>query len=269
MKELICPVCQKRLILAEKSYKCENNHCFDISKYGVVNLSLNNKSSKKRHGDDKLMVVSRKDFLDKGYYEPILNTVCTLAKKHCKPGSVLLDAGCGEGYYTCAVANKLNSNAVYGVDISKDALRYFKKRLPDSAAIVSSIFKMPIESKSIDVVINMFAPTPNEEFSRVIKKDGILIRTFVLRNHLIELKKAVYDKAYYNDEENAEVEGFELTETVKTEKIIHINGEKDIKNLFCMTPYYYKTSKSDQQKLNGLNVFDTTLQVMTGIYKKL
>ena len=269
MKELICPVCQKRLILAEKSYKCENNHCFDISKYGVVNLSLNNKSSKKRHGDDKLMVVSRKDFLDKGYYEPILNTVCTLAKKHCKPGSVLLDAGCGEGYYTCAVANKLNSNAVYGVDISKDALRYFKKRLPDSAAIVSSIFKMPIESKSIDVVINMFAPTPNEEFSRVIKKDGILIRTFVLRNHLIELKKAVYDKAYYNDEENAEVGGFELTETVKTEKIIHINVEKDIKNLFCMTPYYYKTSKSDQQKLNGLNEFDTTLQVMTGIYKKL
>ena len=60
-----------------------------------------------------------------------------------------------------------------------------------------------------------------------------------------------------------------MTETVKTEKIIHINGEKDIKNLFCMTPYYYKTSKSDQQKLNGLNEFDTTLQVMTGIYKKL
>lgn len=75
MKELICPVCNEELILNQNSYKCNHNHCFDVSKYGVVNLSLNNKSSKKRHGDDKMMVIARKEFLDSGYYEAIQKAV--------------------------------------------------------------------------------------------------------------------------------------------------------------------------------------------------
>ncbi len=265
---LICPVCKQKLNLDQKTYKCENNHCFDVSKYGVVNLSLNNKSSKKRHGDDKMMVVARKEFLDSGYYAPIQDTVVNLLKKHCKTGSTLLDAGCGEGYYTAAAAEALCAEAVFGIDISKDALRWFKKRMPTAMPIVSSIFKMPIADKSVDVVLNMFAPNPAEEFSRILKKDGFMIRTFVLRDHLIELKQAVYDKAYYNNVESAEVEGFRLIDSVKTEKLIHIEDE-NIKNLFCMTPYYYKTSKSDQLKLERLQSLDTTLQVMTGIYKKL
>lgn len=269
MKEIICPVCAKELHFDEKSYKCENGHCFDISKYGVLNLSLNNKSSKKRHGDDKLMVLSRKSFLDKGYYKPILDTVCRCIDKHCEKGGILLDAGCGEGYYTAAASDTMKPEAVYGIDISKDALRYFKKRLPNSLPIVSSVFRMPIADKSVDVLINMFAPTPTDEFSRIIKKGGYLIRTFVLRHHLIELKQAVYDKAYHNDEESERLEGFDLIETVKTEKTINIIGNEDINNLFCMTPYYYKTSKNDQEKLKEINALCVTVQTATGIYKKL
>ena len=266
--ELICPVCSQELNLFDKTYKCENNHCFDISKFGVVNLSLNNKSSKKRHGDDKLMVLARRDFLDKGYYEPIRDAVVKLAKKYCAEGSVLLDAGCGEGYYTEALAKDTCAKAVYGVDISKDALRWFKKRITNATAIVSSIFKMPIKTNSVDILLNMFAPNPQEEFARVIKKDGYLIRTFVLKEHLIELKRAIYETAYYNDEEQIEIEGFSLVDSIKTECVITVNGE-DIKNLFCMTPYYYKTSEKDQRKLDKLTSLDTKIQVMTTIYKKL
>ena len=49
---------------------------------------------------------------------------------------------------------------------------------------------------------------------------------------------------------------------------MHIEGE-DIKNLFCMTPYYYKTSEKDQKKLELLDKLDTTVSVMSAIYKKL
>lgn len=268
MKELICPVCSRKLILSKNIYKCESNHCFDVSKYGVVNLSLNNKSSKKRHGDDKMMVLARKIFLDSGYYEPIQKAVVTLCEKYCKKGGVLLDAGCGEGYYTSAVADAINADGVYGIDISKDALRWFKKRIADATPIVSSIFKMPIADESIDILINMFAPLPEKEFMRVLKKEGYMIRTFVLKNHLIELKQAVYDKAYYNNPEEMQVEGFSLIDSIKTERKIHVKGE-NIKHLFCMTPYYYKTSESDQRKLEALTSLNTTLEVMTAIYKKL
>lgn len=267
MKELICPVCSEKLDLFEKTYKCKNNHCFDISKYGVTNLSLNNKSSKKRHGDDKIMVIARKEFLDNGYYSPINKAVVSLVKKHNLHG-ILLDAGCGEGYYTSSVDESMNATATYGIDISKDALRYFKKRLPNATAIVSSIFKMPIKTNSIDVVLNMFAPLPADEFSRVLKKDGALIRTFVLENHLIELKQAVYDNAYLNEVDNSDIDGFKMIDSVITKQKIHILGE-NIKNLFLMTPYYYKTSQKDQQKLESLKELDTTIEVMTAIYKKL
>lgn len=268
IKEIICPVCENELFLDNNAYKCKNNHSFDISKYSTVNLSLNNKSSKKRHGDDKKMVVARKEFLDKGYYSPILNSVVKLAKKHCKEGSVLLDAGCGEGYYTSEIAKQINATKIIGIDISKDALRWFKKRCESSVAIVSSIFKMPVKSQSIDLAVNMFAPNPCDEFLRVIKKDGFLIRTFVLKNHLIELKQAVYDNAYYNDEEDVNIDGFCLVEQQETSQKIIVEGE-DIEKLFLMTPYYYKTSKQDQEKLKTLNSLETTIQVMTAIYKKL
>ena len=66
MKGFCCPVCGKTLICKENSLVCENNHCFDKSKSGYVNLLLS--QGKKGHGDDKLMVQARQSFLDKGYY---------------------------------------------------------------------------------------------------------------------------------------------------------------------------------------------------------
>lgn len=266
MNNLICPVCKLKLS-GEKTFKCENNHCFDISKYGVVNLALSNKSSKKRHGDDKLMVLARKNFLDSGYYKPIQKSVTELVNKYCSSAKIIVDAGCGEGYYTKAVANSTDALEIYGIDISKEALRYFKKRLENALPIVSSIFKMPIKDKSADIVMNMFAPLPSEEFLRILKDNGYLIRTFVLKEHLIELKQSIYDNAYYNKPENEQVDGFRLIDKIIVDKMITVTGE-NIKNLFCMTPYYYKTGIKDQQKLEKLNEITTKIQVETAIYQK-
>lgn len=267
MNNLICPVCKSKLF-AEKSFKCENNHCFDISKYGVVNLMLSNKSSKKRHGDDKLMVLARKSFLDKGFYQPIQESVTALVKKHCQNAGVIVDAGCGEGYYTKAVADCTNALEIYGIDVSKEALRFFKKRVNNALPIVSSIFKMPIRDKSADIVLNMFAPISSNEFSRILKDNGFLIRTFVLKEHLFELKQAIYDNAYYNKPENKQVEGFKLIDRVNVDKSITASKD-DLKNLFCMTPYYYKTGLADQQKLEKIEKLTTKIQVETAIYQKI
>ena len=68
MSLFICPVCNSVLTELESMFKCENNHCFDKAKQGYVNLLMSQQSSNKRHGDDKLMVKSRRDFLGNGYY---------------------------------------------------------------------------------------------------------------------------------------------------------------------------------------------------------
>ena len=48
MGELICPVCKSDLISQNNTLKCINNHCFDYSKYGYVNLLLGSKSGDKK-----------------------------------------------------------------------------------------------------------------------------------------------------------------------------------------------------------------------------
>ena len=64
---LVCPKCKEKLVKIENSYKCLNNHSFDISKEGYVNLLL----SKSNAGDNDLLIKSRHNFLNKGYYEDL------------------------------------------------------------------------------------------------------------------------------------------------------------------------------------------------------
>lgn len=267
MKSLICPVCALPLNREERTFKCDKNHCFDLSKYGVLNLALSNKSKDKRHGDDKAMVVARRKFLENGYYENIRKTVSYLAEKHGKKG-VFLDAGCGEGYYTSAVAERTNPAEIYGIDISKEAVRYFKKRLPNSVAVVASIYKIPIKTNSVDILLSLFAPKSETEFSRLLSDNGILIRTTVLKEHLFELKQAVYDIPYENDCEETDLNGFEIIEEVTDDYFIEIKSNADIKALFLMTPYYYKTGAKDQAKLENLQKLKVKVQVKTTAYKK-
>ena len=50
---IICPICKEKLEREGKSYRCINNHSFDISKSGHINLLIDNKKHSKMPGDDK------------------------------------------------------------------------------------------------------------------------------------------------------------------------------------------------------------------------
>ena len=97
MSILICPVCGGNLEKTEHSYVCVKGHSFDIARSGYVNLLLSKHMGKTVHGDNKLMVNARREFLEKGYYAPLMNALCDKAEEFFQ-GKVLLDAGCGEGY---------------------------------------------------------------------------------------------------------------------------------------------------------------------------
>ena len=78
----VCPVCGKNLNKCDNAYKCGENHSFDLSKSGYVNLLLSKHIGKTVHGDNKLMVKARRDFLDKGYYSGLKDLLCTMAAKY-------------------------------------------------------------------------------------------------------------------------------------------------------------------------------------------
>lgn len=273
MYGFICPVCGNDLTTTDKSMKCINNHNFDISKSGYVNLLMNQKIKEKRHGDDRLMVLSRRDFLNKGYYNILMDKLYPIIGKHSVKGCRILDAGCGECWYTSNIYNYLTGNQIepqmLAVDISKDALSAGARRNQDIKLAVASIFQLPVRDKSCNILFNIFAPHSSKEFSRVLKKDGILIRVIPLEKHLFTLKKIVYDEPYENTIESYELNGFMLAEKLELRDTIHINCNEDIMSLFKMTPYYYKTSVEDQKKIQALNELDTEVEFGILVYKKV
>ena len=255
-----------------KCLVCEKNHSFDIAKSGYVNLLMSQQIKDKRHGDDRLMVNSRRDFLNKGYYNPLLEKLLPTVARYAKDGCKILDAGCGECWYTANIYEHLERNHIrpelFGVDISKDALAAGAKRNHDIELAVASVFHIPVGDGACDILLSVFAPFCHEEFVRILKAGGILIRVIPLEKHLLSLKTAVYDRVYENKPESLELEGFELLETQEVKGSIHLENNEDIRHVFTMTPYYYKTSAKDQQKLAALPELDTEIEFGIFTYRK-
>ena len=267
---LCCPVCGGALERCAGAYRCQKNHSFDIAKSGYVNLLLN--SSQGHHGDDKLMVRARRDFLDKGYYDRFIAAVADAAAEFAPNKAAVLDAGCGEGIYSLSVLRAIEeagkTGELIGVDISKTALQYAAKRSTDFTLCVASCAHLPVADGSIDEVLNIFSPFVPEEFARVLKRGGHLLRAYPLREHLWELKALIYDLPRDNPPTPLETEGFTLIETREVRDRIHLPCTEDILALFRMTPYYYKTGVKDQQKAERAKELDVQLAFGLAIYQK-
>ncbi len=261
----ICPNCSCALEKKGNSFFCENRHCFDIAKQGYINLLQSNQSSSKHHGDDRLMVKARRDFLEKGFYSELKDRLCDDITHCAEKPSVLIDAGCGEGYYTRAVAESLKRknalSAAGGIDISKDAVSAAAKAGGNIQYAVASVYDMPVKSETADIVLNIFAPGAFDEFYRILTPGGLLVVVYPLENHLIELKQAVYDEVYKNDSIPSVPKGFSLISSREIKQVLHLESNEDIVNLFKMTPYYYKTGADDQKKLERISRLDISFEV--------
>ena len=51
-----CPLCEQALSFDERTFRCENNHCFDLAKENYVNLLPVQFKHSKEPGDNKAMV---------------------------------------------------------------------------------------------------------------------------------------------------------------------------------------------------------------------
>ena len=79
---LRCPVCGQTLNQQEKTLVCGNRHSFDIARQGYVNLLPVTQKHSKHPGDTRDMVAARRAFLDRGYYAPIAQMICTQFTGH-------------------------------------------------------------------------------------------------------------------------------------------------------------------------------------------
>ena len=119
-----CPLCGSPLTREERGCICPARHSFDRAAAGYVHLLPPNRMHSKAPGDDREMVAARAAFLERGYYAPLrqaLEELVLEASAHLE-GPVLLDSGCGEGYYTAGMFRALERDGELTVRVYEQCL---------------------------------------------------------------------------------------------------------------------------------------------------
>ena len=270
---LSCPHCNQPLAIADKSYSCVNNHCFDVSKEGYINLLPVNKKKSKSPGDNDVMIDSRRVFLEAGYYDQLADKIASsILINQSTHLNHLLDAGCGEGYYTDKVLSNIrhDDSEVIGIDISKHAVKLAAKKYRESSFVVSSIYSMPIIAEKMDLVLTVFAPILAEELARVVHDESTVVIVGPAADHLKELAEIIYDDFRpHQSKIVAKMEPFfSLAANERLTYTINVKSQDHIMDLLKMTPYYWNISKETLKQMESLESLELTCDFEILLFNK-
>ena len=273
MFPFLCPLCGEPLQSNPGGLCCPGGHCFDRAREGYVHLLPVGQKRSKAPGDDKGMVAARRAFLDRGWYNPLRDALCALAVRYAHgPAPAVLDAGCGEGFYTAAVRDALLSAgrapAVAGIDISKFSVQKAAKRYSGISFAVASAYRLPVAAESVDLLLNVFSPLAIDEFRRALRPGGTYLYVVPAARHLWQLKEVLYDRPYPNEERETPYEGFAYQEILPVSFTVRLPTQADIHALFQMTPYYWKTSRQGAARLERLETLTCEMAFHIHVFRR-
>ena len=191
---LICPVRDCHLALArdERRVVCPRGHSFDVARSGYINLLQPQDRRSRRPGDTGEALASRRRLHDRGVTRPLLEAIAELASP--TPQDIVLDAGCGDGFYLGNLAERTGCGA-HGVDISVSAIDTAARRYPQHQWIVANADRfLPFADASFSLVVSITARMNSAEFRRVLGDDGRLLIALPAPGDLIELRGAGRDR---------------------------------------------------------------------------
>uniref|UniRef100_UPI0036DBB7CB 23S rRNA (guanine(745)-N(1))-methyltransferase n=1 Tax=Photorhabdus sp. RM322S TaxID=3342825 RepID=UPI0036DBB7CB len=267
-----CPLCHQPLLLTRQQWRCENNHQFDCAKEGYVNLMPVQYKRSKEPGDSPEMMQSRRAFLDLGCYQPLQQRVLELLEKYLPENTdSLLDIGCGEGYYTAAVEERLNKGGnlnIYGLDVAKIAVRYGAKRYPSVSFCVASSHRLPFADRSLAGVLRIYAPCKVEELARVIKSQGIVLTVTPGPRHLYQLKELIYQNIHLHPSKTEQLAEFELITNESLSYSMKLDGIQAC-HLLQMTPFAWRATETVKKELADKALFECETDFILRVYQRI
>ena len=313
MSLFICPLCQSPLQPAIDTWRCDGSvnpkktaHSFDVARQGYVNLLPVQQKKSKAPGDNEQSIKARQRFLTAGYYQPLQQLVCEQialllandklskdqsAKDQENVTSRWLDIGCGEGYYTQALAEQANINELIAADISKPAVIEMAKISkaahhlwyqinPNQGAnheqtrqqsqkdnqqsppqktviypIVTSAAHLPLQAQSINGVSSIFSPILPATFASLLADNGYLVIAKPDVAHLISVRDALFDEVREHDSDKFLTElapYFRLLGTHRVSTELSLSAQA-LSDLLTMTPYAYRAQLDKRQALLAMS----------------
>ncbi|TYR48545.1 methyltransferase domain-containing protein [Acinetobacter baumannii] len=262
----MCPVCRQRLELVSKTWRCEQGHSYDIAKQGYVNLHVVQHKHSKNPGDTPESIDARRAFLQGGYYQPLQQAIVHLLKD--LKAKMVLDIGCGEGYYTSAMQQIVEQ--CIGVDIAKNAVQRAAKLNDKVTWVVGTGATLPVIDQSMDVCTSLFSPIPQTEILRVLKDDGYLIVVTPATDHLYAMREALFEQVNPHTPQKF-VEQLQDLFELKEQQVIEaplVLDQQALKNLIAMTPYAYKASPERRMQLEQKAHLQVTASFQIYLFQK-
>ncbi|WP_160154213.1 23S rRNA (guanine(745)-N(1))-methyltransferase [Microbulbifer sp. ALW1] len=248
-----CPHCKQSLELHNRSWRCASGHSFDCAKEGYVNLLPVQQKRSREPGDSAEMLNARRNFLEAGHYQPLAEAIGALLANLGNSHAVLLDVGCGEGYYSRALqAYGWRQEQICGIDIAKAGVRLASKKQKAAHFAVASSYHLPVADGSVDAILRVFAPGPVEELVRVLKPGGVLLDVSPGPEHLWSLKSRLYESPQLH-ETPAPLAGLDPDVELRCGFPLKIAGQPLIKDFLSMTPFAWKGRSEARESLEQLD----------------
>lgn len=194
MQLMRCPHCHASFESVElNQLTCQNNHSFNIAKKGTVYFLLNAKKDQYT----KELFTSRQRIADIGFWNPILDEI---SSKISLDDQTILDIGCGNGSHLSKIKENHPQLTSIGFDISKSGIEMAATHYTNSFWCVADLANMPFADSTFDVLLNIFTSSNYQEFNRLLKTGGQVIKVVPNSNYLKELREFSNQKEYSNEQ---------------------------------------------------------------------
>src|SRR6266849_713148 len=191
---LLCSVrgCHLSLVRDKRRMVCPRKHSFDIARSGYINLLQLQQRRAKHPGDTAEAIAARRRLHDRGVTERLCLAIAEAIAG--TPNDVVLDAGCGDGFYLGTLQRETGFDA-HGIDISIPAVDAAARRYPECEWVVANADRVvPYPDQSFSIVLSITARMNPAEFRRVLRDGGRLLVAIPAPDDLIELRRSGRDR---------------------------------------------------------------------------
>ncbi len=290
---LICPLCHLRFSKVGNTLKCASGHSFDLAKEGYANLVTHKLAASV--GDSKEMLQARRSFLEHGNYQRLSALLNELIISYLRqevasdgnaeaeerlPRTVVVDVGCGEGYYLGQMHQQLartfptDDFCLLGLDIAKDALRMAAKRYKTVQFVVADLKAgLIFANDSAHVLLNIFAPRNINEFARVLMPGGIALVVIPQPTHLQQLRSLFHLLSIEEQKEQHVITQFLANAhfsllTTRTLTYQLDLTQEEIAQVVTMTPGFRHLSEEMRAMMNATKHVTTDVSFTVLLFQK-
>lgn len=267
MRALACPIDLLALVRRDATWRCAQGHSYDVSRDGYVNLLPPGKPSRQNAGDDVDSIHARRRFLDAGHYAPLQKRLAALSRELSGDGATL-DVGCGEGYYTAALAGR----EVIGVDLSRAGIRLAARRHKDATFAIANALTLPVVTAGVDLAVSVFAPVVPDEFARITAPGGHVVLAVPAANHLAAVRALLYETPQPHDEAVPllDDERFALLHLEQVVGTAVIDRVETLRDLITMTPYRFAVPPDAiERALGAPTPFTTPVEFAVAVFRRV